>query len=62
MEIEQIVKRLNYLERKSNWSNSELEEVNRLEQLWASHPLANNYSIDHKTGTFYLKKGGSVND
>ena len=61
MKIEQIVSKLNYLERKGNWSNLDLEQVNKFEQLFVNHPLANNYAIDHKTGTFYLKTKGGKN-
>ena len=32
MKIEQIVNKLNYLERKGNWSNLDLEQVNKFEQ------------------------------
>ena len=55
MTIEQIVNELNYLEEKGNWSDSELQRVNELELMFINHALADNYGIDFKKGTFYLK-------
>ena len=55
MDIEQIVSELNFLEEKGNWSDSELQRVNELELMFINHSLADNYGIDFKKGTFYLK-------
>ena len=55
MNIEQIVNELNFLEEKGNWSDSELQRVNELELMFINHALADNYGIDFKKGTFYLK-------
>ena len=55
MNIEQIVNELNFLEEKCNWSDSELQRVNELESMFVNHALADNYGIDFKKGTFYLK-------
>ena len=56
MDIQQIVNELNFLEEKGNWSDSELQRVNELELMFINHALADNYGIDFKKGTFYLKK------
>ena len=56
MDIQQIVNELNFLEEKGNWSDSELQRVNELELMFINHELADNYGIDFKKGTFYLKK------
>ena len=55
MDIQQIVNELNFLEEKGNWSDSELQRVNKLELMFINHALADNYGIDFKKGTFYLK-------
>lgn len=56
MDIQQIVNELNYLEEKGNWSDYEFQRVNELELMFINHALADNYGIDFKKGTFYLKK------
>ena len=56
MDIQQIVNELNFLEEKGNWSTRDLNRVNELENMFINHALADNYGIDFKKGTFYLKK------
>ena len=55
MDIQQIVNELNFLEEKGNWSTRDLNRVNELENMFINHALADNYGIDFKKGTFYLK-------